>query len=522
MIARPGSFRWLVLHDLRLAWRGFAVMLSGIRPAVLWPLVALAIVSLHLAAVPMVDVLDPHLHGRGVTIASLAAIMGAAFTWMLAQGIFGLTRTLYHRADLDLLLGSPLPAGRVIAAKVTAIAASSFGSIAVLVLPIAHTGALLDGPHWLGLYALLISFALLATSFGLVLVVGLFLATGVRRARLLAHLLGAGTAGVFVLGTQIVAMLPAAWRDTITIYVDQAIQNRTGGIGAILWVPVMTAQGDPVAGLLLLSLAGAVFALAVIAMGDRFAIASLAAAGAEAGGGTGAGRHTAAFRAGLGASLRLKEWRLLCRDPSFFAQLALQIVYTIPIAVVLVRSEMVSLALALGPTIVMIAAQVSGSIAWITVSGEDAPELIASAPVPPASVASAKLTAVAFPVLLLLSLPIAGLALVASWIDALVVLAFAVAAGMSTGLLNFWHPMPGNRRGMLRRHSQSKLVAMLEHGLAMLWAFAVVLGLLGTSLVLVPLGLAVGLLALSRRLSHPPERPIRPLSSAAPPAEQLA
>jgi hypothetical protein len=137
-------------------------------------------------------------------------------------------------------------------------------------------------------------------------------------------------------------------------------------------------------------------------------------------------------------------------------------------------------------------------------------------------VASAKLTAVAFPVLLLLSLPIAGLALVASWIDALVVLAFAVAAGMSTGLLNFWHPMPGNRRGMLRRHSQSKLVAMLEHGLAMLWAFAVVLGLLGTSLVLVPLGLAVGLLALSRRLSHPPERPIRPLSSAAPPAEQLA
>lgn len=521
MIEGPGSFLWLVRHDLRLAWRGFAGMLADVRPAVLWPIVALSIIGLHLVALPIVKVLDPHIHGRGVTIASLAAIMGAAFTWMLAQGIFGLTRALYHRADLDLLLGSPLPARRVIAAKVIAIAASSFGSIAILVLPVAHMGAIVDGRHWLGLYPLLVSFALLATAFGLALVIGLFLVVGVRRARLLAHLLGAGTAGVFVLGAQIVAMLPSDWRDAITLYVDQAIRSRTGGIGAILWVPVQTAQGDLIAAVLLVWLSISVFALAVLAMGDRFAVASLAAAGAEAGDAS-SERRTRAFRTGIGTSLRLKEWRLLSRDPSFFAQLALQIVYTIPIAVVLVRSEMLSLALSLGPTIVMIAAQVSGSIAWITVSGEDAPELVASAPVPASHVASAKLTAVALPVLLLLSLPIVSLAIAASWIDALVVLAFAIAAGMSTALLNFWHPMPGNRRGMLRRHSQSKLVAMLEHGLAMLWAFAVVLGLMGTTILLVPLGLVFGLLALSRRLGHPKVRQSRPASHATRPATQLA
>lgn len=500
MIGRPGSFLWLVRHDLRIAWRGFAGMLADVRPAVLWPLVVLGIAAIHLTAMPMIALLEPHLHGRGVTIASLAAIMGAVFTWMLAQGIFGLTRTLYHRADLDLLLGSPLPARRVMAAKAVAIAASSFGSVAVLALPIAHMGALLHGAHWLGLYPLLISFALLATAAGLALVVGLFFLTSVRRARLLAHLLGAGTAGAFVLGAQIVAMLPAAWRDAITAYVDQAIQSRTGGIGAILWVPVMTAQGNPVAAALLLSLAGTTFALAVIALGDRFAVASLAAAGAEADGPVRERRRERPFRSGAGANLRLKEWRLLVRDPSFFAQLGLQIVYTIPIAVVLVRSEMLSLALSLGPTIVMIAAQVSGSIAWITVSGEDAPELIASAPVPASSVGWAKLTAVACPVLLLLAVPLGGLAIVATWIDALTVLAFALAAATSTALLNFWHPMPGNRRGMLRRHSQSKLVAMLEHGLAMMWAFAVVLGLMGTSVLLIPLALIAGLLMLSRRL----------------------
>lgn len=501
MIGRPGSFLWLVRHDLRLAWRGFAGMLADVRPAVLWPLLGLGIAAIHLTATPMIALLEPHLNGRGVSVASLAAIMGAVFTWMLAQGVFGLTRTLYHRADLDLLLGSPLPARRVMAAKAVAIAASSFGSVAVLALPIAHIGALLDGPHWLTLYPLLISFALLATAAGLALVVGLFFVTSIRRARLLAHLLGAGTAGVFVLGAQIIAMLPAAWRDAITAYVDQAIQNRTGGIGAILWVPVQTAQGDPIAAALLLSLATTTFALAVIALGDRFAVASLAAAGAETDGPVREARSSAkAFRTGVATNLRLKEWRLLVRDPSFFAQLGLQIVYTIPIAVVLVRSEMLSLALSLGPTIVMIAAQVSGSIAWITVSGEDAPELIASAPVTPSAVGWAKLTAVAGPVLLLLAVPLGGLAIVASWIDALTVLGFALAAATSTALLNFWHPMPGNRRGMLRRHSQSKLVAMLEHGLAMLWAFAVVLGLIGTSVVLVPLALVAALLVLSRRL----------------------
>lgn len=64
--------------------------------------------------------------------------------------------------------------------------------------------------------------------------------------------------------------------------------------------------------------------------------------------------------------------------------------------------------------------------------------------------------------------------------------------------LNFWHPMPGNRRGMLRRHSQSKLVGLVEHGLAMLWAFAVVFALVGSPLALAPLGLAGAMLALAR------------------------
>ena len=53
-----------------------------------------------------------------------------------------------------------------------------------------------------------------------------------------------------------------------------------------------------------------------------------------------------------------------------------------PLAVVLMRGvDNIPLVLAIAPAIVVIAAQLAASLAWITVSGEDAPELIATAPV---------------------------------------------------------------------------------------------------------------------------------------------
>ena len=114
-------------------------------------------------------------------------------------------------------------------------------------------------------------------------------------------------------------------------------------------------------------------------------------------------------------------------------------------------------------------------------SGEDAPELIAAAPVLRERVELAKVTAIGLPVLVILALPLAGLALLSPFV-ALMVALFAAAASISTALLNLWHPMPGNRRGMLRRHSQSKIMALLEHLMAMLWAIAIVLAVVALGL----------------------------------------
>jgi ABC-2 type transport system permease protein len=122
---------------------------------------------------------------------------------------------------------------------------------------------------------------------------------------------------------------------------------------------------------------------------------------------------------------------------------------------------------------------------------------MASAPVQAADVDRAKLTAVALPVLVIVAAPLAGLALV-SWRTALLTALFATAGAASTALLNFWHPMPGNRRGMLRRHSQSKLIALVEHALAILWAIAIVLTLMWSPVALVAIAMVVAILAVVR------------------------
>jgi ABC-2 type transport system permease protein len=95
--------------------------------------------------------------------------------------------------------------------------------------------------------------------------------------------------------------------------------------------------------------------------------------------------------------LRRKEWTLLLRDPWLMSQTLMQLLYLLPAAFLLWRNfyggDGGASAL-LVPILIVAAGQLGGGLAWLAVSGEDAPELIASAPVPPARVLRAKTEAV--------------------------------------------------------------------------------------------------------------------------------
>jgi ABC-2 type transport system permease protein len=498
MRPKSGSLRWLLVHDLRIAWRRFADLFGRLTSGGTWVVCAVGVIALHLLAWPAMIWLT-HLQQDDAGINSSIAILSfSVFAWMVAQGLLGTARTLQERGTLDLLLASPLPARLVLASRAMATAANSFGSAAILVLPAANVAAYLRGPAWLGAYPALLALALIGTSGGLAVAIGLFLALSPRRARLVSQLCAAVIGAAFLLTMQIAAMLPAATRSAITDHVASWVAGTLFDPAALVRLPVAAFRGEPWAMLSLTGFSLALLAATVVLLSNSFVRAGLRAAGAPADAGTGRpdqGTQHLQFGSSLGQTLRRKEWRLLWRDHNVFAQLSLQIVYTLPLVVVLLRGvDNIPLVIALAPAIVVISAQIAASLAWITVSGEDAPELIAAAPVHRAEVELAKVTAVAVPVAAIVVFPFAGLAVLSPYVALLAAL-FAAAASISTVLLNLWHPMPGNRRGMLRRHSQSKIMALLEHLMALLWAIAIVFAVVGTAWLLLPIGLAVGLLA---------------------------
>ncbi|MGE0629942.1 MAG: hypothetical protein AB7O43_19255 [Hyphomicrobiaceae bacterium] len=494
----PGSFAWLVAHDLRLSWRQFVAMFAGSRSMSSWAIGTGGLLTVHAVAWAVLDRARPIIHGmqeNGSPPVALTIGLACLVAWLTAQGLLATARLLHDRGDLDLLLCSPLPPDRILAARAVALGSSAFGSAALLILPLANAGTLIDGPRWLALYPALIALSMIGTAVGSVIAIVLFNATGPRRARVASSVAAAVLAGALVLSIQIAALMPSDIRARLVAGISDI------GASQPLAAVIAAVHGEPVALIGLLVFAVALFAVAVRMAGPAFA--RTAAGSAEVGRAT--TRHhlrdtrVAGFSTGLAASLRRKEWRLLVRDPNLLAQLSLQIIYTLPAAVVLIRSgNGIPTAIALGPVIVVIATQVAASLAWIAVSAEEAPELVMAAPVRQFDVNCAKLSAIALPLLLVVGGPLAGLALI-SLKDALLCLLFAIGGATSGALLNLWHPVPGKRRGMLRRHAQSKLVAMIEHLMALLWALAVALAVLGSPVTVVPLLLIVMLLAVCRR-----------------------
>src|SRR5262249_3782051 len=95
-------------------------------------------------------------------------------------------------------------------------------------------------------------------------------------------------------------------------------------------------------------------------------------------------------------ALRRKEWVLLRRDPWLVSQTLMQLLYLLRPAVRLWKSfgSGADALVLLVPVLVMGAGQLAGGLAWLAISGEDAPDLVATAPVAPRDIIRAKIEAV--------------------------------------------------------------------------------------------------------------------------------
>lgn len=499
MIGPPGSTLWLLSHEMRLSWRG---LIGGRRGRV--RLVLLGIVGLvfAVAGFPLALALQNFQMPVGpLTILAAGFACVIVFTLMVSQTLAGAADTLYARGDLDLLFSSPLDPRKTLTVRFASMAATAFSAFALLALPLLIPMAIFGHWRWLSLLLVLAALAMAASGIGLAISVALFAVIGPRRTRAAAQILAAIIGAAFFLISQTQTILgrrsSSLWLQLVSAASDPRLRLPPGAS----W-PLRAMLGDPLPLAAMLLAGAAVFFTVTAWLSRRFAADAASAQGADVGRRTVARGVAGAFTGGVFAATFLKELRLLTRDIALLAQVLLRVLYLLPVTFLLLRSAAGHQALALpggAAAITFMAGQVGSSLTWITVSAEEAPELLQCAPASHATVRNAKLFAGLAPLVLLLVVPLAIIT-VAAPAAGLAATAGSVCAAYAAGLINAWYPTPGKRSDFLRRRrSGSILVGLAYFFVSTLIAGAAALAALELPWAVIPALLAVGALFALRR-----------------------
>jgi ABC-2 type transport system permease protein len=201
-------------------------------------------------------------------------------------------------------------------------------------------------------------------------------------------------------------------------------------------------------------------------------------------------------------TLRQKEWTLLLRDPWLVSQTLMQLLYLLPPALLLWRSygEGTGALVVLVPVLVMAAGQLAGGLAWLAISGEDAPDLVATAPVPRSHIVRAKVEAVLGGIAIAFAPFIAALAFLSAYGALVSALGILAAAAAATGI-QFWFRKPATRRYFRHRQTASRFATFAEAFSSISWAAAAALAAGGTLYALFPAAIGLGILAAARWMS---------------------
>jgi ABC-2 type transport system permease protein len=210
-----------------------------------------------------------------------------------------------------------------------------------------------------------------------------------------------------------------------------------------------------------------------------------------------------AFRAGSRQqALRRKEFVLLRRDPWLVSQTLMQLLYLLPPALLLWRSFAdSSLAIVLiTPVIVMAAGQLAGGLAWLTISGEDAADLVATAPLPASRVIRAKIEVVLIAISVIFA-PLVVALLFASPLQATVTAAGVIVASASATAIQLWFRVQARRSQFRRRQTSSRLATFAEAFSSIGWAATAVLALAVPLVAPVTALMTAGILAATWKIS---------------------
>jgi ABC-2 type transport system permease protein len=281
-----------------------------------------------------------------------------------------------------------------------------------------------------------------------------------------------------------------------------AARAMTPDLGSIFYWPARAMLGDRTALAGVAIVGFLLLVAAIIAFSPHFQTHVIAATSLPSTGKRQRSRSNH-FRAGTPKrALRHKEWLLLLRDPWLISQTLMQILYLLPPWLLLWRSfEHGGAVLVLVPVLTMAAGQLAGGLAWLAISGEDAPDLVATAPVPPRAIVSAKIEAVLGGVAVVFLPVIAALAFLVPFHGLVAVVGIVVAAASATQI-QLWFRSQAKRDHFRHRLVSSRTATFAETFSSMAWAVTAALATSGSWHAVLSALIAIALLIGARLISR--------------------
>jgi len=499
-VSRQASLTWLAGHEMRLGWRDWvALVTAGGRTRARTAFIALVVIVILMHAFAYWTVAtyaDANLASDTAALVGITGTLVLSWSLLLSQAMESVTRAFYSRSDLDLILTSPASTRKVFAVRMGRIAAGAVAIAVLLAAPFINVLIALGGARWLAAYGVVVAMGAVATAAALALTIALFRIIGARRTRLIAQIVAAVIGAAFVIGLQIAAIFSAGNLSRFTALQSDWMLRHAPDTASIFWWPARAVLGDYAALVAVVALAIAALGVTVAIFSRRFGEHAVAAAGVTAATVRQRRRGLAFRRRSCGSTLRHKEWVLLQRDPWLISQTLMQVLYLLPPALLLwvtFRTGHEAFVVLI-PVIVMAAGQLAGGLAWLTISGEDAPDLVSTAPIPGNRVLLAKVEAVIGAIALVFAPIVVFLgfdSIPAAIICGLGILAAAAAATA----IQLCFRAQARRSHFRRRQTSSRLATFAEAFSSIAWAAASGLAAAGLWQAVGPAAIAFGILA---------------------------
>jgi ABC-2 type transport system permease protein len=234
--------------------------------------------------------------------------------------------------------------------------------------------------------------------------------------------------------------------------------------------------GDPLPAIAVIALGVGTFALVVRLTEGAFANAAKEDTTAVASRRRGAAPRYR-FRGGLARIVIAKELLLIARDPTLIAKSLVQILYFVPMMAILLRQA--ELSNTIGASLVLLASSLAGTFAWITISGEEAPDLLDASPVSAEHVRWLKMAAALVPSCVVV-VPFFAWYATRSLRELAIVVVFTVMGLASASMIQVWTGKPGQARDLrTKQQKQNVGINFIEMFCSLGWAAACFLALAG-------------------------------------------